>query len=129
MDALAPPTRADEAATVALLRRLWRSLPDSHGFRPLKAMTSDWAEAARAQAEHWVDSRVVTAGLQLFQELVESAPRSMKKQADEQSEQWVQRYQRLKTQARYRFVSQANRSLLSLLRVTRTGSLLARKRP
>jgi LPS sulfotransferase NodH len=57
-------------------------------------------------------------------DLAEFVPVSMKKQADEQSEQWVQRYLQLKTQARYRLVSQAN----SFLRVTRSGSFLAGKR-
>ncbi len=55
------------------------------------------------------------------------APVSMKKQADEQSEQWVQRYLRLKSQARYRLVSQANSYLLGFLRAIRPGTFIAGK--
>jgi LPS sulfotransferase NodH len=61
-------------------------------------------------------------------EALEVTPVSMKKQADEQSEQWVLRYLQLKSQARYRLVSQANSYLLSFLRGIRPGASIARKR-
>ncbi|HEY6540853.1 MAG TPA: hypothetical protein VIZ18_07955, partial [Ktedonobacteraceae bacterium] len=61
-------------------------------------------------------------------EVLEVAPVSMKKQADEQSEQWVQRYLHLKSQARYRLVSQANSYLLGFLRTIRPGTSIAGKR-
>ncbi len=62
-------------------------------------------------------------------ERVEFASRSLKKQADEESEQWVQRYQQLRSRQRgYRLLSHANRRLLALLLSTRPGLFSSKKR-
>ncbi len=116
IDFMAQEIKAHDAA--------WQRFFTENSIQPLVIVYEDFVASYQETVRETLQRLGIPGA-----ELVECAPRSMKKQADEQSEQWVQRYQRLKTQARYRFVSQANRSLLSLLRVTRTGSLLARKRP
>lgn len=60
-------------------------------------------------------------------ENVQFAATRMKKQADEETEQWVQRYHYLKMKSKYhRFISCANRVRIALLQVTQPGGLLAR---
>jgi trehalose 2-sulfotransferase len=52
-------------------------------------------------------------------EYLEFAPRRMKKQSNEESERWVQRYHYLKMQGkRYRIISYANRLLLTFLQTS-----------
>ncbi len=59
---------------------------------------------------------------------VEFAPRRLKQQADEQTEQWVQHYHRIKTRWRgYRSVSLANDLLQAALRFPQLGALIVRK--
>ena len=67
--------------------------------------------------------------LDIAHELVEFAPRRMRKQADEESEEWVQRYHSLKTQSiLHRFLSHANGLLVTFLQTTRVGLFLSKKR-
>jgi LPS sulfotransferase NodH len=59
---------------------------------------------------------------------IEFAPRRLRQQADEQTEQWVQRYYRIKARWRgYRIVSLANDLLQAVLRFPRLGALIVRK--
>jgi len=57
-----------------LLRRLWRSPPLLHPFRPLSAMTQHWSDDMLADRERWPDRSLVREGLRLFEELPRSAP-------------------------------------------------------
>ena len=57
-----------------LLRRLWRAPLAPHPFRPLSAMLAHWSEETLAQPERWSDPGLVREGLQLFNELPQSAP-------------------------------------------------------
>ncbi len=59
---------------------------------------------------------------------IEFAPRCLRQQADEQTDQWVQRYQRIKTRwGGYRIVSLANDLLQAVMRFPRLGALIVRK--
>ena len=61
-------------------------------------------------------------------EYLKFAPRQMKKQADGESEQWVQRYHFLKTEKRlYRLLSLRNRLLLWFLRTTKPGRIIHKR--
>ena len=67
--------REQEQDTViaSLLRRLWRKLAPSHGFRPLVDMLAYWSEASLFAADRWTDAGLVRKGLRLFQELPATA--------------------------------------------------------
>ena len=101
----------------------WQRFFAQNGIQPLVIVYEDFV----ARYEETVREALQYLGLPGAEALA-VAPVSMKKQADEQSEQWVQRYLRLKSQARYRLVSQANSYLLSFLRAVRPGTSRAVKR-
>ncbi len=95
----------------------WQRFFTEHHIQPLVIVYEDlvarYEETIRAALQH-----LGIPGA----EALEAAPVSMKKQADGQSEQWVQRYLLLKSQTRYRLVSQANSYLLAFLRTIRPGA-------
>jgi streptomycin 6-kinase len=68
------PETEQDIVIASLLRRVWRSPPAPHLFRPLAIMTANWSNEALAQAEHWRDPGVVSEGLYLFKKLPETAP-------------------------------------------------------
>jgi streptomycin 6-kinase len=68
-----PETEQDQVIA-RLLRRLWRSPPAPHFFRPLSAMTAYWSEQTRADERWWPDPGLVREGLRLFDELPRTAP-------------------------------------------------------
>ena len=63
------PEFEQDIVIATLLRRLWRSPPDCHGFRPLSALTEYWSKETLADVERWHDRGLVRDGLRLFQEL------------------------------------------------------------
>lgn len=63
------PEPEQDVVIAGLLRRCWRTPPAPHPFRPLAAMTAQWAAETRAQRAHWPDTALVQAGLTLFEEL------------------------------------------------------------
>jgi len=63
------PEREQDVIVAALLRRLWRRPAAPHVFRPLSAMTANWAAETRAVAHKWSDPALVQEGLRLFDEL------------------------------------------------------------
>jgi streptomycin 6-kinase len=65
------PEDAQDVVLAHLLRRLWRTPPPDHPFRPLSALTAMWADETAAQP--WPDAGLVRAGLQLLGELPMSA--------------------------------------------------------
>jgi streptomycin 6-kinase len=69
------PEDEQDLVIAGLLRRLWGSPMAPHPFRPLSAMLAHWNEETLAQSEHWSDPGLVRAGLGLFEELPQSAPR------------------------------------------------------
>jgi streptomycin 6-kinase len=68
------PESEQDVVIAGLLRRLWRSLPASHTFRPLSVMTKYWSEETLADEAQWHDAGLVREGLRLFEELPGTAP-------------------------------------------------------
>lgn len=100
----------------------WRFFIEN-GIQPFVIVYEDFV----ARYEETVREALEHLGLPDAQ-AVEIAPVSMKKQADELSEQWVQRYLGCKSQTRYRLVSQANSCLLGFLHGIRPGTSRAGQR-
>jgi len=68
----------DQDVVIAdLLRRLWRSPPTPHPFRPLSTLAQHWSRETLAQSERWLDAGLVREGLALFQHLPCSATRQV----------------------------------------------------
>lgn len=67
------PERDQDPVIAGLLRRLWRSPPAPHPFRPLSAMTDRWREETLAASERWPDKGLVREGLALLEELPRTA--------------------------------------------------------
>src|SRR5262245_24238945 len=63
------PELEQDAIIATLLRRLWRTPPAPHPFRPLAAMTALHAAETMAAAPLWPDPVLVQEGLRLFDEL------------------------------------------------------------
>ena len=67
------PEPEQDEILAPLLRRLWRTPPAPHRFRPLSAMTAYWCQETLTQKERWPDTGLVREGLRLFHELPQSA--------------------------------------------------------
>lgn len=64
----------DQDVVIAdILRRMWRTPPDPHPFRPLADMTAYWRQETLERPENWIDSGLVRTGLDLFTELPRTA--------------------------------------------------------
>jgi streptomycin 6-kinase len=60
-------TESEQDVVIAeLLRRLWRTPPAGHAFRPLSAMIAHWTAETVADADQWRDAALVREGLALF---------------------------------------------------------------
>jgi streptomycin 6-kinase len=70
----AVPESEQDLIIAGLLRRLWRSPPAPHIFRPLSAMTESWSAETLSDIELWPDRGLVREGLGLFRELHQTAP-------------------------------------------------------
>jgi streptomycin 6-kinase len=68
------PEPEQDLVIAGLLRRLWRSPPPGHAFRPLSALTDHWSDETLAQIEQWPDTGLVREGLRLLKELPRTAP-------------------------------------------------------
>ena len=102
IDYLVQEIRAHDAA--------WQRFFTKNGVQPLVIVYEDFV----ARFEEVLREMLRHLGVP-GAELAHTVPVSMKKQADEQSEQWVQRYRDLKSQAkRYRFLSYVNRYALNV---------------
>ena len=65
---------SDQDVIIAgLLRRLWRSPPVPHVFRPLSVLMDYWSGETLVSVERWSDTGLVREGLRLFEELPRSA--------------------------------------------------------
>ena len=56
-----------------LLRRMWRSMPALHQFRPLSDMIEYWSNETLAEVERWHDSGLVHTGLRVFKDLLDTS--------------------------------------------------------
>jgi streptomycin 6-kinase len=68
------PEPEQDVVIAALLRRLWRPVPEPHPFRTLAEMTEHWALRDPGDADRWPDPGLVRAGHRLYAELPRSAP-------------------------------------------------------
>ena len=71
------PEPTQDLVIAPLLRRLWRSPPAPHRFRPLSAMTALWSDETLAQVRDWPDAGIVREGLRLFNELSRPAAKDV----------------------------------------------------
>jgi streptomycin 6-kinase len=62
-----------DAVIATLLRRLWRTPPDPHPFRPLSGLMDHWAAESLRDEHLWPDRGLVSQGLALLQELPRNA--------------------------------------------------------
>jgi streptomycin 6-kinase len=68
------PEREQNQVIASLLRRLWRTPPAPHPFRPLSALMRFLTAETLEQIEEWSDAELVRDGLRLFAELPHAAP-------------------------------------------------------
>jgi streptomycin 6-kinase len=68
------PESEQDLVIAGLLRRMWRSPPAGHSFRPLSALTDYWTNETLADIEQWPDPGLVREGLHLLKELPRTAP-------------------------------------------------------
>lgn len=68
------PESEQDLVIARLLRRIWRSPPAGHPFRPLSALTDYWTNQTLADIQQWSDPGLVREGLHLFNELPRTAP-------------------------------------------------------
>ena len=68
------PESEQDIVIAGLLRRLWRSPPAGHVFRPLVALTEFWSHETLSKIALWPDAGLVREGLALFNELPQTAP-------------------------------------------------------
>ena len=63
------PENEQDQVIAKLLRRLWRTLPEVHPFRPLSEMIAQWTKEA-LEADHLHDAELAKEGLRIFEELL-----------------------------------------------------------
>jgi streptomycin 6-kinase len=68
------PEPEQDVVIAGLLRRLWRTPSQPHPFRPLSEMIAAWIQESLEMADRWPDRGLAQAGLQVFEELINTAP-------------------------------------------------------
>ena len=68
------PESEQDQIIAKLLKRLWRTLPDTNPFRPLSEMIASWAEESMEYADLWPDAGLAEEGLRTFEALLNDAP-------------------------------------------------------
>lgn len=68
------PEDEQDQVIAKLLRRLWRTLPDAHPFRPLSEMIAAWVKESVENADCWPDAGLTKEGLRIFETLLNDAP-------------------------------------------------------
>ena len=71
------PEDEQDQVIAKLLRRLWRTLPDTHPFRPLSEMIAAWTKESMEQADRWPDAGLAKEGLHILEALLNDAPRDV----------------------------------------------------
>lgn len=64
------PEPAQDEVIAGLLKRMWRTPPPGHPFRPLAVMLEHWIAEIEAQRARWADAALVRAGIEAFRELL-----------------------------------------------------------
>jgi trehalose 2-sulfotransferase len=101
----------------------WQKYFATHGIKPFIVIYEDFV----ANYEETAIEILKYLGLPEV-ENIQFAPRLLKKQADDESEQWVQRYYQLRTQRKHhRMISYANRQLQIFLQTTKLGRSIIRQ--
>lgn len=102
----------------------WQKYFAANGIKPFVVIYEDFVAKYEETAVHILNYLKLPAVNE-----VKFAPRLMIKQANEESEQWVQRYCFLRTQRkRYRMISFANWRLQTFLQTTKLGRLITSQR-
>ena len=68
------PESEQDQVIAKLLKKLWRTLPERHPFRPLSEMIAVWAKESGEQADRWPDTGLAQEGLRIFETLLNDAP-------------------------------------------------------
>ena len=68
------PENEQDRVIAQLLRRLWRTLPDTHPFRPLSEMIASWIKESVENADRWSDVGLAEEGLRVFEALQNDSP-------------------------------------------------------
>ena len=68
------PEDEQDQVIARLLKRLWRTLPDTHPFRPLSEMIALWTKEAVEHADRLPDAGLAKEGLRIFEALLNDAP-------------------------------------------------------
>ncbi|MEM7531447.1 MAG: aminoglycoside phosphotransferase family protein [Chloroflexota bacterium] len=63
------PEPEQDVIIAQILRQLWRTPSTPHAFRPLSTMTAHWRSEALADVQPGPDEKLISEGLELFQEL------------------------------------------------------------
>jgi streptomycin 6-kinase len=66
------PEPEQDVVLASLLRRLWKTPPAGHPFRPLSEMIESWITETLAQRAEWTDEPLVRTGIDEFRELIQS---------------------------------------------------------
>ena len=64
------PEEEQDRVIAGLLRRLWRTEPGSHPFRPLSEMIAEWTRESEERAAHLPDAGLAREGLRIYQALL-----------------------------------------------------------
>ena len=68
------PEKEQDQVIAKLLCRLWRTLPDTHPFRPLSEMIASWAKETLEKGDRLPDIGLAEEGLRIFEALLNDAP-------------------------------------------------------
>ena len=68
------PENEQDRVIAALLKGLWRTLPDAHPFRPLSEMIASWAKETLEKGDRLPDIGLAEEGLRIFETLLNDAP-------------------------------------------------------
>jgi streptomycin 6-kinase len=67
------PENEQDQVIAKLLRRLWRTLPDTHPFCPLSEMIASWTKETLEKADRLPDAGLAKEGLDIYQTLLNDA--------------------------------------------------------
>lgn len=68
------PEDEQDQVIAKILKRLWRTLPEVHPFRPLSEMIAAWAKETLEKVDRLPDAELAEEGLRIFEALLNDAP-------------------------------------------------------